>query len=158
MEKIKNNISEISFPLKFWRYFILFQSANQMISWVIALIFSMVIIIYLSSLDPNSKAPLSALLWGGGIGSTFSLMAVFPVRFSVRDDGLHVLGEIEVRLLKINYVEESHMGDEIIYRQNLPRFLRWDEGNLKIKKEKNIFIVSGAYVGIRKLRKSLMRE
>ncbi|KAB8043465.1 hypothetical protein [Janthinobacterium aquaticum] len=156
MEKIRGNISNISFPLKKWRYFILFQSVAQTISWTVTLLFCLVLISYLSSLDTGSKAPLGGLLSGALIGSTFSLMAVFPAKFIVVDNGLAVLSEIEVRLLKMNYVEQERFDKKIIYRQNLPRLLRWDEGNVEIKKDGNILILNGAYISIRKLRKSLL--
>ena len=158
MEKIRGGVSNISFPLKKWRYFILFQSVAQMASWIVTLLGCLIFISYLSSLDPGSKAPLDGLLLGALIGSTFSLMAVFPAKFIVIDNGLAVLSEIEVRLLKMNYVEQDRFDKKIIYRQNLPRLLRWDEGNVEIKKDGNIFILSGAYISIKKLRKSLISD
>ena len=158
MERIRNNVSKISFPLKKWRYFILFQSVAQLKSWIVTLLCCLVLISYLSSLDPASNAPLEGLLLGAVIGSTFSLMAVFQAKFIVRDDGLAVLSEIEVRLLKMNYVEQDRFDKKIIYRQNLHRLLRWDEGNVEIKKDGNIFILSGSYIAIKKLRKSIMNE
>ena len=158
MKNIRENISDISFPLDKWRYFILFQSVGQMKSWVITLLGCLVLISYLSSLDANSKAPLEGLLIGASIGSSFSLIAVFHAKFLVLDTGLAVLSEIEVRLVKMNYVELDRFEKIIIYRQNLPRLLRWDEGNIEIRKEGSNFILSGAYISIRKLRRSLMNE
>lgn len=139
IEKIRKNISIISFPLQRWRYFILFQSLAQMKSWFFTLLGCLVLIAYLASFDANSKAPLEGLLIGASIGSTFSLMAVFPAKFEVLDNGMAVLSEIEVRLLKMNYVEQDRFEKKIIYRQNLPRLFRWDEGNVAIEK-KEIFL------------------
>lgn len=155
MKEIGDNISKIYFPLARWRYLVLFQSGSQAISWIVTLLGSMVLVSYLFS---DSKAPLDGLLLGAAIGSSFSLMAVLPAKFTVQDDGLAVLGEIEICLLKINYIEEQRRGKKVIYRQNLPRLLRWDEGNVQIISEGNILVVMGAYMAVRKVRSSLLKD
>lgn len=135
----------------------LFQSRAQATSWIVTLLASMVLITYLASLDADSKAPLDVILLGAAIGSSFSLMAVLPAQFTVHDNGLGMLGEMEVRLLRMNYVEEGRLKAVVIYRQNLPRLLRWDEGNIQIREEGACFTVSGGYVSLRKLRSSLLK-
>lgn len=154
LKKIGDNISKIYFPLKRWRYLVLFQSRSQAISWIVTLLFSMVLISYLFS-DPD--VPLDGLIVGAVIGASFSLMAVLPAKFTIQDDGLAVLGKIEICLLKMNYIEEQRFSKKVIYRQNLPRLLRWNEGNVKIISEGNILIVIGAYIAVRKVRSSLLK-
>ncbi len=157
MEKVRKSVMPIFFPLAKWRYFVLFQSRAQAVSWMVTLLMCMVVISYFFSLDRDSKAPLDVVLLGAAIGSSFSLMAVLPAQFTVHDNGLGMLGEMEVRLLKMNYVEEDRLKAVVVYRQNLPRLLRWDEGNIKIREEGACFTVSGGYVSLRKLRSSLLK-
>jgi len=118
----------------------------------------MVLISYLLSLDGDDNIPLEGVLLGAAIGASFSLMAVLPAKFMVRDDGLGMLDEIEVRLLRMNYVEEKRFNEIVVYRQNLPRLLRWEEGNIRISEEGDILVVSGGYVSLWKLRRSLLKE
>lgn len=158
MEKIRRSVTSIFFPLAKWRYFVLFQSKAQATSWIVTLLICMVTITYLFSLDRESKAPLEVVLLGAAIGSSFSLIAVLPAAFKVRDNGLGMLGEIEVRLLKMHYVEEARHTGIVIYRQNLPRLLCWDEGNIEIRNEEGVFVVSGGYLSLRKLRGGLLKS
>ncbi|MGK5079557.1 hypothetical protein [Janthinobacterium sp. HLX7-2] len=158
MEKIRSSVTDIFFPLEKWRYFVLFQSKSQALSWIVTLLACMVIISYLVSLDGDANIPLDGILFGAAIGSSFSLVAVLPAKFIVADNGLGMLSEIEVRLLKMNYVDEKRINGIYIYRQNLPRLLRWDEGNIKISDDGDTLSVSGGYFSLRKLRSSLLKD
>lgn len=158
MKKISNSVTAIFFPLEKWRYFFLFQSKAQAVSWIVTVLGCMVFITYLLSLDGDDNIPLEGVLLGAAIGATFSLMAVLPAKFMVRDDGLGMLDEIEVRLLRMNYVEEKRFNKIVVYRQNLPRLLRWEEGNIRISEEGDILVVSGGYISLWKLRRSLLKE
>lgn len=158
MQKIRSGISELSFPLKKWRYLIVFQSTSQFTSWVVMILSCLIIIGYLLVLDNNPKVPHDTVLLSAVFGSSFSLLSVLHVKFTVQDDSLGLLSEIECHLLKMNYVEEERYRGGVVYRQNLPRMLRWDEGNVRIGTEDNILTVSGAYISVRRLHSRLMKR
>jgi hypothetical protein len=156
--KINDRVTDITFPLEKWRYFIIFQSASQALSWFVILLACMVFVSYLISLDGDANIPLNGVLIGAAIGSSLSLLAVLPAKFVVQNAGLSMQSEIEVHLLKMNYVEDVRFNDIVVYRQNLPRLLRWDESNIRIVAEGGFLTVSGACIPLRKLRKNIVSK
>lgn len=158
MQKIRSGISDLSFPLKKWRYLIVFQSGSQVASWVVMILSCLVMISYFLVLDNNPKIPHDTVLLSAVFGSSFSLFSVLHVKFTAQDNGLGVLSEIECHLLKMNYVEDERYRGGVVYRQNLPRLLRWNEGNVRISTQDSILTVSGAYITVRHLRRRLMKS
>lgn len=53
------------------------------------------------------------------------------------------------------YVENGVRGNAIVYRQNLPRLLRWNEGNINVAREGDQLTISGPVASIRSIRARL---
>ena len=149
------DVSGIQFPLERWRYLILFQSLPQAISWCLIVLACMVFILNVISSSGRGDVPTLGIMVGGVAGASFSLMSVFRSQFTVRKGGDRALTEIESRLMGISYVEQDRILDKLIYRQNLPRLLRWDEGNVEIVVNGKDVVVSGPYISLRKIHSQL---
>jgi hypothetical protein len=47
-------------------------------------------------------------------------------------------------------------GNAVVYRQNLPRLLRWDEGNIHVSRDGESLVLTGPVAKLRRIRARLM--
>lgn len=152
----KNTISRLIFPLPTWRYFILFQSWSQFKSWVMAMAgFSLIFWLMLNFLDPDT-VPIAGILVGGGIGSMFSVILVIPAQFTIFNTRRDSLDFLIKQIEYFGYIKESTKENCVTFRQNLPRLLRWNEGNVIIWSESGIIRVAGAMFILKSIRKKFI--
>lgn len=148
-------ISVISYPKPVWRYLLLFQSWAQFSSWiVIASLTTLLMHNVLGTLDDRA-IPFMGLFIGTMLGSLVSVFLALPAQCCVRPESGKVMRALTESLEKMQYVEVRHDDGMTIYRQNLPRILRWDESNIIIHRSGDLITISGAWFIVARLRKAL---
>ncbi|UUZ52881.1 hypothetical protein LP419_27490 [Massilia sp. H-1] len=68
----------------------------------------------------------AVLLAALAVGGLISVAMVLPVRVSVTPSSEQAVGRVIDELGFMRYVEVGARGNAVVYRQNLPRVLRWD--------------------------------
>lgn len=144
--------SEISFPLRGWRYLFLFQSHWQLLSWLVWVLLACVCIFVIFSMLGMRDIPARELIIGTLIGAAISLLMVVYGEVTVCNADRFFLTRLTDYLSSIKYVEESRGDGYIIYRQDLPRILRWDEGNVCVDFNEGVVRIAGAYFALKLIR------
>ncbi|WP_444845690.1 hypothetical protein [Duganella caerulea] len=154
--QLENAISKLTYPFPLWRYFIIFQSWFQFTSWAFAMMcFSAFSWLALDFFDPNT-VPIAAILSGGGIGSMLSVISVIPAQFTIFNARPEDLDFLIKRLEYFGYIKESDNLNCIVFHQNLPRLLRWNEGNVAIWSESGNIKVGGAVSILQPMRRKFI--
>jgi hypothetical protein len=150
------SVSAIAYPLPKWRYYLLFQSWPQLQSYVLIVLSCGLLIHGLALVSGARVMPPGLLLAGLALGGLISVLMVLKAQFTVspasEDAVRRVLTEVECA----RYVENGVRGNAINYRQNLPRWLRWDEGSIDVARDGDRLIVSGPLANIRGIRARLI--
>lgn len=149
-------VSKLVFPRPIWRYLLLFQSWAQMQSWGF---YVTILLALMSSIFAFLKPrflPVEGVLIGTVLGSLVSLIMVLPAEFVVRSRSSRVFSSLTRQLEGLGYVLQDSRMDAVVYRQKLPRYLRWDEGNVTIKLSGDRYVVKGAMSIVIKVRHSLI--
>lgn len=109
----------------------------------------------LNFLDPDT-VPIAGILVGGGIGSMFSVILVIPAQFTIFNTRRDSLDFLIKQIEYFGYIKESTKENCVTFRQNLPRLLRWNEGNVIIWSESGIIRVAGAMFILKSIRKKFI--
>lgn len=149
------HVSSVTFPKPAWRYLLLFQSWSQLQSWGFFVIAAVVMVNGLLGLFDIGDLPVTAILVGAALGALGSVIAVLPTEFLVRWSSNHPFRSLTSELEGLGYVLQAAQADTVVYRQNLPRLLRWDEGNVVIERAGDRLIVKGPLVIVKKIRHAL---
>ena len=155
-QRANSSISAVEYPVAFWRYLILFQSWRQLESWsvtVVATAWAIHGAMYIAGLQ---LLPVDGLLLGIAIGSIFSVVMAMPIQFQIKSPANLSIEHIYSLLDKFHYVEMLKTNESISFRQNLPRFLRWDEGNVLVAFGPNECKITGPQSIVRRIRSSLL--
>jgi hypothetical protein len=151
-------VSPLSYPLPRWRYWILFQSWGQFQSWTLIVALAGVLLEGGIALLDGKAMPPFALLIGSAIGALGSVILAMRARFTVFSAGRSAMASVASHLENSAYVVQERSGDKIVYRQNVPRLLRWDEGNVSIGLDAGGITVEGPHLFLRHMRKVLARQ
>ena len=151
-------VSKVKFPKRPWRYLVLFQSWAQFQSWGIFVIGTNVLINSVLGFFESFVLPIEGVLIGTVLGSLFSVIMVLPTEFVVNSHSSRLFNSVTSELDELGYVLESSETDIAIYRQNLHRFLRWDEGQVEIKQADDFLVVKGPLMIIKIVRRNLLRR
>ncbi len=154
----KYTISPLIYPRPRWRYFLLFQSWQQFESWSIITILAIFILsstLYIC--DPNI-VPIEGLAIGTGIGSLISVFLVIPTKFTISNSHLSHRQYLNQKLEYFGYIKESDCSNDVVFRQNLPRLLRWDEGNITVTSEPKTITVTGPMCIIKTIRHDFIKN
>jgi hypothetical protein len=149
-------ISTLEFPLPAWRYALLFQSWSQFQSWAMTGLATALSIAALLVLTTTNAPPVGGLLAGSVLGSLISVVMVVPVEFGFEPGSASHLVTLQNDLERYGYVRIDNGSDAIVYRQNLPKFLRWKEGNVCIGRTGDGIVVRGPLMIVRRLRGALV--
>ena len=159
MSQPKNSafsVSAIVYPLPTWRYLVLFQSWAQLQSFLLIVLVCTLAIHGLAVASSARVMPIGALLTGLTLGGLISVLMVVRAQFSVspasEDAVRRVVTEVEIA----RYIENGVVDDAVMYRQNLPRMLRWDEGSIRITREGETLILTGPVVNLKRIRSRLV--
>jgi hypothetical protein len=137
------------------RRFLLFQSWPQFLSWLAAI--ALVIglgeaIVYLTGHRPS--LPFGAI--AGGIGGALpSLWLTRQVSFRVRGPGRAAAWNEAERFLSSRYRSTAREGEAVLFRPKLPRWLRWDEQDVRMSMDRDGMLVTGPYSVVLELRRLL---
>jgi hypothetical protein len=151
-------VSQLHYPKSRWQYFLLFQSWSQFESWVVLVVLATLLLSSLPFLFNLEYIPIQYILIGAALGSLFSVMMVFSAEFTVSPSNQETLKFISEQLASLSYIETSSIGNSVTYRQNLPRYLRWDEGGITVIFEFDSIKISGAAVILSIVRKRLLKK
>jgi hypothetical protein len=158
-EKIGRKIvSPLSYPLPRWRYWILFQSWGQFLSWVLIAVLAGSLLGGGIALLSGKAAPPFVLLIGTSVGSLVSVILARRARFTVFSVGRDALASLAAHLENKGYVLLERSGDKLVYRQNVHRLLRWDEGNVSLELDAAGVTVDGPQLFLRHLQTVLARQ
>lgn len=145
MSNSKNThfISEINYPLPFWRYLLVFQSYRQLRSWIFIVAVTALPFYLLSNFFNSESLPGEVILLGIAFGSMFSVMMVAPVEFHFKRKPDRHLCILFDTLDNLGYIKESQAETTTTFRQKLPSWLRWKEGNIVVEKCRDEILVKG---------------
>ena len=152
------HVSEIDYPLPWWRYLMVIQSWAQLRSVLFTIGIPALILLNIDDSLFDGRAPALWILLGCVGGATPALLMFLPVRFQVSPASAASLGRLHREIVKLRYVELEGARSTIVYRQDVLRIFRWDEGNLSAQRTPETIIVSGPQFALKALRKSLLRE
>jgi len=156
LENSAFTVSRITYPLPAWRYWLMFQSGAQLQSFVLIVLTCALIIHGLALLSGGRVMPapyLAALLALGGL---VSVVMVMKARFTVAPASEAAVRRLVTEVEVARHVEDGVAGNAVMYRQNLPRILRWDEGSISVAREGDTLIVTGPVFKLRNIRKQLL--
>ncbi|MFN3791259.1 hypothetical protein [Massilia sp.] len=150
-----NSISKTYFPLPLWRYILIFQSWQQLLSWMVivsATAFSVYFL--LNILDPRS-VPIEAILLGVAFGSMFSVIMVIPVEIHFKGKTNRLTYILVEKLYSVGYIQDSQAGEITTFKQKFSSRLKWTEGNVVIKKLDHEIVVTGGWFILGNLRRAI---
>ena len=137
------------------RRFLLFQSLRQFVSWVA--IIALVIVfgeaaMLLMGLRPS--LPVGAL--AGGIGGALpSLWLTRQASFRVRGPERAQAWSVAENFISARYRPPVREGGAHLYRPKLPRWLRWDEQDVRMSMDRDGMLVTGPYSVVLELSRLL---
>ena len=148
-------VSPLEFPHPAWRYVLLFQSWMQVQSWAILILGAALVTTSVLKLVEAGTMPPEVVV-GVVFGSLFSVLMVLPAQFTLATEACHLLEALESELGKLGYVRLAEEAGNLVYRQDLPRLLRWDEGNVAMTNSDLGAAVKGPVFIVWKLRRALL--
>ena len=149
------SVSAIDYPLPRWRYVALFQSWSQLQSYVLIVVACAMLIHALAVGSRARVLPPAALLAGLLVGGLISVVMVLKARFTVTPASEAAVRRLVTEIECARYVEVGAQGNAIVYRQNLPRVLRWDEGNITVARIGDQLVLTGPVAALKRVRARL---
>lgn len=96
---------------------------------------------------------LAALL---AVGALVPVAMVMRARFTVAPASEAAVRRLVTEVEVARLVEDGVVGNAVMYRQNLPRILRWREGSISVAREGDGLIVTGPVLKLRSIRRQLL--
>jgi hypothetical protein len=159
MSHAKNStfqVSALSYPLPSWRYWLLFQSWSQLQSYLLIVLGCTLAIHGLAVVSHARVMPLGYLLAGMGAGGLISVLMVMRAQFVVSPASEAAVRRVVTEVECARYVENGVQGNAILYRQNLPRLLRWQEGAISVARDGDRLVISGPVANLKRIRAHLV--
>ncbi len=88
----------------------------------------------------------------------FSVIMVTPVEFRFKRKGDRFLYMLVERIYYLGYIQDSQAEKIIIFKQKLPSWLRWNEGNIVIEKYDDEVLVKGGLFILANLRRFIQKS
>ena len=151
-------VSAVTYPHPHWRYLLLFQSRRQLESWLVTVLLASSAVYLSVTLFHQPFAPLATILSAVVGGSLCSVLMVLPAQLTVNAAAPDTVPLLYARLDAMRYVEGSRFGKNVVFRQDLPRFLRWDEADLTMRTEPGTVTFTGPVFMLKVIRSSLLRN
>jgi hypothetical protein len=152
----KLSVSAIAYPLAARRYWMLFQSWSQLQSYLLIVLACTLLIHGLAVVSGARVMPLGALLAGLAAGGLISVLMVLKARFTAGPASEAAVRRVITEVECAGYIEVGAQGNAVVYRQNLPRLLRWDEGNIHVSRGGDMLVLTGPVAKLRRIRARLM--
>lgn len=149
-------VSTIAYPLPKWRYFLLFQSWSQLQAYLLIVLACTLAIHGLALASHARVMPLGYLLTGMAAGGLISVLMVLRAEFTVSPASEAAVRRVVTEVECARYIENGVQGNAVMYRQNLPRVLRTQEGNISVARDGERLIISGPVANIRRIRARLL--
>ncbi|MFL6656829.1 MAG: hypothetical protein ACJ8GW_02055 [Massilia sp.] len=150
------SVSAISYPLPRWRYWLLFQSWSQL-QWYLLVVLVCTLAIHGLAIATHARVmPLGLLLTAMALGSLVSVVMMLKASFSVSPASEAAVRRVVTEVECARYVELGAQGNAIMYRQNLPRLLRRQEGSISVAREGDTLLVTGPVVNLMRIRRHLV--
>lgn len=149
-------VSPALYPRPAWRYWLLFQSWKQFGSWLAILLVSALAMQSLALMAGVALLSTALLLAALAVGGLIPVVMVLPVRVTVSPSSEQAVGRTIDELKFMRYVEVGARGNAVVYRQNLPRVLRWDEGNIRLLRDGDNLVIEGPMANVRRVRLGLL--
>lgn len=159
MSQSKNSafsVSAIAYPLPTWRYLVLFQSWAQLQSFLLIVLACTLAIHGLAVVSNARVMPIGALLTGLTSGGLISVLMVMRAQFSVSPASEDAVRRVVTEVECARYVENGVVGNAVMYRQNLPRLLRWQEGSISVARDGDQLVITGPVANIKRVRAHLI--
>lgn len=153
--KPAERISPVTLPDPAWRYLLLFQSWNQLVSWSVCMGATLSVVALLIWLAGDVRLIPVTLAWGL-FGGTWSLMFATKAQFSIRGVVTSEKAEIERMLNDCMYAEQKPRGQEKRFGQKLPTWLRWGDSDVTIVVRGGALVCTGPQLVIRRIRRTLL--
>lgn len=151
-------VSSVTFLKPAWRYLLLFQSWSQLQSWGFCVLAMLVLIHLFFGLSDTHELPMLTVAMGAVLGSLSSVVMVLPATFVISACPERVVHSLTSELEVLGYVLQGSQAGTLVYRQKLPRLLRWDEGNVTIARAGDRIIVTGPLMILKKAQHFLVRR
>lgn len=148
-------VSTVTSACSSWRCLVLFQSWSQFQSWIFFVVLTCLTLRFASFALGADEIPVGGIVIGAVFGSMWSVVSVIPARFTVSPASRATVCALSDELQTLNYITAETRGSVTVYRQNLFRFLRWDEGNVQIRVDTDLITVTGAQVIVRRLHRKI---
>jgi len=149
-------VSPLVYPLPKWRYWLMFQSWGQLRSYALIILVSALAMQSLALLAGVRLLPTAVLLGAMAVGGLISVLMVLPARFTVSPSSERAVARVIEELKFMRYIENGVQDNAVVYRQSLPRVLRWNEGTIRLARDGDDLIVSGPVTNVSRVRKGLM--
>lgn len=153
----EQTISTLAFSKPRWRNLILFQSWPQFQSWVALVLLSSLVLQLLFIALGADEIPVAGIVVGALLGSLGAVISVIPANFNIAPPYNRLIFTLKVNLESIGYIPAESVGNVTVYRQNLSRIWRWEEGNVQIRVDKDQILVTGAQGVVRLLHRSMRK-
>ncbi len=150
-------ISPLSYPLPAWRYWMLFQSWAQLRSYLLMVAFCTAVIHGLALASGGRVMPPAALFGLLAAGGLISALLVLRARFTVSPASEACVRRVVTEVECARYIEVGARDNAVLYRQNLPRVLRWEEGNISIGRDGDSLVLTGPMASLRRIRAQLRK-
>ena len=159
MSQSKNStltVSAIAYPLPTWRYVVLFQSWSQLQSFLLMVLACTLVIHGLAVVAKGRVMPIGALLAGLALLGLISVIMVMRARITVTPASEDAVRRVVTEVECARYVENGVVGNAVMYRQNLPRLLRWREGSISVARDGDQLIITGPVANLKRVRSHLI--
>lgn len=160
MSQSKNEtltVSPIVYPLPTWRYVVLFQSWSQLQSFLLIVLACTLAIHALALASSGRVMPIGSLLTGLTLGGLISVLMVMRAQFTVTPASEDAVRRVVTEVECGRYVENGVVGNAVMYRQNLPRLLRWNEGSIAVARNGNQLVITGPVANLKRVRTHLIK-
>ncbi len=160
MSQSKNSafsVSTLSYPLPKWRYWILFQSWGQLRSFALMVLACSLVIHGLALASKARVMPLGVLVGALALGGLISVLMVLKARFTVSPASEDAVRRVVTEVECARHVENGVAGNAVMYRQNLPRMLRWQEGSISVARDGDQLIIEGPVASLKRIHAHLTR-
>lgn len=147
-------VSPLQFPRPVWRYVLLFQSWTQFQAWAVLVLAMLVVVNGVLMLAGLRLLPLEAII-AAVFGSLPSVFMVLPAEFTLRPCSHRLSAAVKNELDVLGYRSRTDKDGGLIYEQNLPKWLRWAEGNVEVERTETAIVVRGAVFIVWKVQRSL---
>ncbi|UUZ47621.1 hypothetical protein LP420_31300 [Massilia sp. B-10] len=156
--KLNVEVSAVKYHRPLWRYVILFQSWSQFRSWLGMFALACLTVCAFLLIMGQPVKSFEVIRISVAIGSLVAVVMTLPAQFTVRTSEATPFRAIVNELKNMHYHEQLHSENNVVYHQELPRLMRWNEGDVLIQSEANVATITGPTFILTILRDRLLHQ